>query len=117
MAEDGEELRQKKPLAGVMPWLGVVLLIAAGGLTVWRAVVARANHVDFDIRQAWLPCGLGLLWGVMGLRRSPDRRLVAILLIVVSVLVAGLVLVLDQWNVLVENELWRRRGMPGPWQF
>ena len=107
-------------MTGVLPWLGVVALLTAGAFMASRALAnARAGcgHIAYDIRQVWLPCGLGCLWGVLGLVRPGGRRRVAVALIVVSALLATLVLLLDQFNLLVEYHRWLARGMPAPWQW
>ena len=107
----------KSPVTGVVPWIGAALLLAAGGLLVWRAAVADSNHVGFDVRQAWLPSGLAFLWGLMGLLRPGGNRRASVALIGVSVLLAALVLVLDQFNLLVQYDRWIERGMPERWRF
>ncbi|MCY2929072.1 MAG: hypothetical protein NTV86_06180 [Planctomycetota bacterium] len=119
-SEDRTSPVGRSPVTGVMPWLGVLALLTAGGFMVSRALAnARAGcgQIAYDIRQVYLPCGLACLWGILGLTRPGGRRGVALVLIAVSVLLAVLVLVLDQFNLLVEYGRWLSRGMPAPWQW
>ncbi|MCY2925314.1 MAG: hypothetical protein NT031_07725 [Planctomycetota bacterium] len=106
----------RSPVTGVLPWLGVGLLLAATGVLLWRAGTEE-RLVQFDVRQAWLPSGLACLWGVMGLARPGGNRRAAWCLIAASAILAATALVLDQFNLLVEYHRWLERGMPAPWQW
>lgn len=103
-------------MTGIVPRLGVGLLLAATGVLVWRAATGE-GHVAFDVREAWLPCGLACLWGVLGLVRPGGNRRIAVCLIAASVLLAVTALVMDQFNLLVEYDRWIERGMPGRWEW
>ena len=103
-------------MTGAVPWLGVGLLAAATGLLLYRAAT-EPGHVGFDVRQAWLPCGLACLWGVLGLARPGGNRWAAWCLIAASAILAATALLLDQFNLLVEYHRWLERGMPDPWQW
>lgn len=110
----------RSPVTGVMPWLGVLALLTAGAFMASRALAnasAGSGQIAYDIRQVWLPCGLACLWGILGLIRPGGRRGAALCLIAVSVLLAVLVLLLDQFNLLVETQRWLSRGMPAPWHW
>ena len=106
----------RSPVTGVVPWLGVGLLLTATGVLLWRAATG-SGHVEFDVRQAWLPCGLACLWGGSGLVRPGGSRRAAMCLIAASALLGATAFLLDQFNLLVEVHRWIDRGMPAPWQW
>jgi hypothetical protein len=84
-------------------------------LTVLAAACAPSNHVSLDIRWSLVLVVIATGWTAFMwlLERRLSRTVMA--LVVSAVLLAGIVLVFDRFNVLVEYDTWVQRGMPERW--
>lgn len=113
----GRAKRRRGPLASAAGLFAFVLNGLTGGLLIWRAYrYAPVNHWGVDTRKFWACAAVTAVWGVMELFWWRRRgRWLPILVLVSAVALAGLVFVMDYYNLLVEYELWIDRGMPAQW--
>ena len=118
--EDGESRasrvgKRRGPLASAVGLFALLLNVVTGGLLIWRAQ-RLVNHWAVDTRKFWACAAVTAAWGVMELFWWRRRgRWLGVLVLVSAVALAGLVFVMDYYNLLVEYELWLQRGMPEPW--
>ncbi|WP_299440716.1 hypothetical protein [uncultured Rhodospira sp.] len=95
--------------------IAAVLVLEAGIVAALfvRIAGSSVNHIGASPYLALMVALPGLVMGLAGLR-APHRlrRGLSWGLVGLSLAVAGAVVALDQFNILVEYETWLRRGMP-----
>ena len=98
--------------------LSAVLLISIGGLW-WGAFMRdpHHNHIGCDLRLGgWALVGIAGGYCACGLRQMPRRVGWSLVLLLLAFVLAVMLFLCDHFNLLVEYEVWIRRGMPGRWE-
>ena len=111
------------PTPSHIEWLQIVaLILSLLSLSALVTIVASRirqyypdNHWSLDIR--WLCCVsvFGFVVSMISIYKASMVK-TAVTTIVTCGLLRLLILVLDQFNLLVEYSVWIRRGMPGPFE-
>lgn len=113
----GDRAKSRGVLATLMGLMAVLFNLASCGVLVWRVRLHwLGNHWAFETRLFYLPAIPAALWGVMELLLWRRRGWwLPVLVILSAAALAGLVFVLDYYNVLVQYERWIGRGFPAAW--
>ena len=114
-ATTGRAERRRGPLASAVGLFAFLLNGVTGALLIWRAA-RLGNHWGLDTRKFWVPAAVTAAWGLMELLWWRRRgRWLPVLVLVSAAALAVLVFVMDYYNLLVEYEVWLKRGMPPAW--
>ena len=98
---------------GAFACLGL-LVIAEVGLYD-RIVTSNSNHVGVDIRWGWGLSAMALAWCAAGLRFRPAPRWTITVVVIAAMVFAAGLFIIDRYNVMMDYNVWIRRGMPAPW--
>ena len=104
--------RTTEALALIFCGVECVLVIA---LDVYAFAIARTSHTGMPLRLLVVLGGIGSIIGAVLVavwRTDARRRMIAFMLLLMSVLLIANVLALEWGNVLMEYDTWGRRGLP-----
>lgn len=91
----------------------LLTLIGISMLKMWRSY--PDNHWGVDIRYGFILCVIDLILCVIGLYVYGTNKWMVIG-ISIGILAGIFLFITDYFNVLVEYELWLKRGMPDIWR-
>lgn len=115
------QLKESHLIRTMLSWsirISSFVLLLCLGLIVWRIWnTYPCNHWGvIDIRYGVLLCLLNMAVSALGISWYGKTNLF-ITGIAIGVMSMMLLLVIDQLNLLVEYELWVRRGLPDMWEW
>ena len=113
----GGAKNRRGPLASAVGLFAFLLNGLTCGLLIWRVHrLAPLNHWGLETRKFWICAAVTAAWGGMELFWWRRRgRWLPILVLISAIALAGVVFVMDYYNLLVEYHVWIERGMPPAW--